>query len=273
MAFKLVALDLDDTLLRSDLSISVRTRSALKKALARGVIVAFATGRVADALSNYVKSLGLHRKRGYLICGNGTLVLDSRTGEIFDETWLPAKAALAAFDLVDAEGFSAQIYDGKNIIVSRQNEFSDADEKLTGMKQIIPEDFRAFLAERGAHKIVIPADPMLLKPLEEILRNVMGAEITLFTSKPYYLEILPPACDKGTALEKVAKKLGIAREDVMAFGDSMNDEAMIRWAGLGVAMCNGDERIKRIASLVTEKSNDEDGIALVIERYVLGSLS
>ena len=262
MAFKLVALDLDDTLLRSDLTISAKTRAALKKALSRGVIVAFATGRVSDALSNYVKCLGLHRKRGYLICGNGTIVLDSRTGEVFDETWLPAKAALAAFDLVDAEGFSAQIYDGKNIIVSRQNEFSDADEKLTGMKQIIPDDFRGFLAARGAHKIVIPADPMLLKPLEEILRNVMSSEITLFTSKPYYLEILPPACDKGAALEK----------EVMAFGDSMNDEAMIRWAGCGVAMCNGDERIKRIADLVTEKSNDEDGIAAVIDRYVLAAL-
>lgn len=271
MAFKLIALDLDDTLLRSDLTISKRTKNALKKAISRGVVVVIATGRVPNALRNYVKILGLNKKEGYLICSNGTQVLDSRTGEPVDEARLVPKAALAAFDLVDAEDFCAQIYDGKHIIVSRRNEFSDADEKLTGMKQIVPENFRSFLVERGANKLVIPADPMLLRPLEQILRNVMGDEITLFTSKPYYLEILPPDCDKGSALAKVAAKLGIDKDDVMAFGDSMNDEAMIRWAGCGVAMCNGDDRIKPIARLVTEKSNDEDGIALVVERYVLGN--
>ncbi|MDR2468405.1 MAG: Cof-type HAD-IIB family hydrolase [Spirochaetaceae bacterium] len=273
MAIKLIALDLDDTLLRSDLTISVRTKNALKKAVSAGVVVVFATGRVPNALSNYVKVLGLHKTEGYLICGNGTQILDSRTGKLIDDVRLPPQAALSAFDLVDAEDFCVQIYDGKNIIVSRRNEFSDADEKLTGMKQIIPGSFRSLLVERGAYKMVIPADPMLLKPLEEILRNMMGDEITLFTSKPYYLEILPPNCDKGSALEKVAAKLGVPRDGVMAFGDSMNDEAMIRWAGCGVAMCNGDDRIKKAARLVTEKSNDDDGIAQVIERYVLGGES
>ncbi|GMO18927.1 MAG: Cof-type HAD-IIB family hydrolase [Spirochaetaceae bacterium] len=270
MMFKLIALDLDDTLLRTDLTISPKTKNALKKAISRGVIVVFATGRVPNALRNYVKLLGLHKSEGYLICGNGTQIINSRSGALVDEARLPSKAALAAFDLADAEDFCVQIYDGNNIIVSRRNEFSDADEKLTGMKQLIPENFRELLVERGAYKLVIPADPMLLRPLEEILRNVLSEEVTLFTSKPYYLEILPPACDKGAALAKVAAKLGVKQNEVMAFGDSMNDEAMIRWAGCGVAMCNGDDRIKSSARLVTEKSNDEDGIALVIERYVLG---
>lgn len=265
----MIALDLDDTVLRSDLSISKRTRNVVKEALRTGIVVVLATGRVPDALLNIVKLLGLDKNPGYLVCGNGSLTMDSKTRTIVDEVLLPQKAALAAFDLIDAEGFAAQIYDDNYIFVSRQNEFSDADHKLTGLKQIVPKDFRSLLIEKGSHKIVVPGDPMLLKPLEEILRNVMGNAITLFTSKPYFLEILPPNCDKGSALANIAKNRNIKREEVMAFGDSMNDEAMLRWAGCSVAMCNGDERIKKIARLVTEKSNDDDGVAEFIERYVL----
>lgn len=270
MAYKLIALDLDDTLLRSDLTISGRTRGVLKKAMAKGVSVVFATGRVPGALRGYVKLLGLNKKQGYLICGNGTQILDSRDGSLIDELFLPVKTAMLAYDLAAAEDFCVQIYDNNNIIVSRRNELSDTDAGLTGMTQFIPDDFRAYLAGHGAHKIVIPGDPVLLKPLEAILCNMLGAaEATLFTSKPYYLEVLPPDCDKGTALAKIAAKLGIERDEVMAFGDSMNDIAMLKWAGCGVAMRNGDERAKKAARYITERSNDEDGMALFVERHVL----
>jgi hydroxymethylpyrimidine pyrophosphatase-like HAD family hydrolase len=133
---------------------------------------------------------------------------------------------------------------------------------------VVVENFRAMVSG-GCYKLLVPGDPMLLTPLESIIRTYLGDEITLFTSKPYFLEILPPRTDKGTALAKVAELLGVPREEVLAIGDSMNDEAMIRWAGLGVAMANGDERIKGIASLVTEKTNDDDGVAEVIETYIL----
>ncbi|MDR3301511.1 MAG: Cof-type HAD-IIB family hydrolase [Spirochaetaceae bacterium] len=266
---KIIALDLDDTLFRSDLSISKRTRNIVRKVMQSGITVVIATGRMPDGLLNADKLLGLNKTPGYLICGNGTLTIDSIAKTIINKAMLSPRVALAAFDLIDAEGFSVQIYDGNHIYVSRRNEFSNADYKLTGKKQIVPKDFRALLAEKGTNKIVVPADPVLLGPLEEILRNVMDSAITLFTSKPYFLEILPPACDKGAALARVAESIGVKREEVMAFGDSMNDESMLRWAGYGVAMCNGDERIKKAARFVTEKSNDDDGIAEFIERYVL----
>ena len=152
--------------------------------------------------------------------------------------------------------------------ISRRNEFTSYDQKLTGMRQVVVSNFRG-MVEAGAHKLIIPGDPMILKPLEDILRAYLGQEITLFTSKPYFLEILPPNLDKGTALAFVAGKLGIPREEVFAVGDSMNDEAMIRWAGCGAAMLNADPRIKEIADVVTERTNDDDGVAAVVERYIL----
>jgi Cof subfamily protein (haloacid dehalogenase superfamily) len=266
---RILALDLDDTLLRSDLSVSFRTRNVIKKAAAQGVVVVLASSRVPAVMDRFSRLLGMHKKPGYLICNNGTIVQESHTGNRISETLLNSAAALAVYDLAVAEGFAVQLYEEDVMYVSRDNEYTRYDEKLTGLRQVVVENFRDMI-EEGCYKLLIPGDPMLLQPLESIIRTYLGNDITLFASKSYFLEVLPKGTDKGTALALIAEKLGIGREAVLAIGDSLNDEAMIRWAGMGVAMVNGDDRIKNIASLVTEKSNDDDGVAEVIEKYVLG---
>jgi len=125
------------------------------------------------------------------------------------------------------------------------------------------------VVESGCRKLLIPGDPLTLRPLEELLRTLIGEEATLFTSKPYFLEVLPPHVDKGSALAKIAQRLDISREEVMAFGDSMNDEAMLRWAGRSVAMRNADPRIKAITSETTDRTNNDDGAARYIAKHVL----
>jgi Cof subfamily protein (haloacid dehalogenase superfamily) len=152
--------------------------------------------------------------------------------------------------------------------VSCHNEYTGYDQKLTGLRQVVVENFRAMVGG-GCHKLLIPGDPKLLIPLESILRTYLGDAVTIFTSKPYFLEILPANVNKGTALEKIANLLGIDQKDVIAIGDSMNDEAMLRWAGLGIAMANSDDRIKNIADMVTSRNNDDDGVTEVIEKYIL----
>jgi Cof subfamily protein (haloacid dehalogenase superfamily) len=267
-AVRLLALDLDDTLLRSDLTISYQTRNAIKKAEEAGVIVVLASGRIPAAMDQFAGLLGMHKKAGYLICNNGTLIKESHTGKTVYEIRMDVKTALTAFDLADAEGFPLQIYEDDIMYVSRHNEYTGYDQKLTGLRQVVVENFRAMVGG-GCHKLLIPGDPKLLVPLESILRTYLGDSITIFTSKPYFLEILPANTNKGTALEKVAEFLGINQKDVMAIGDSMNDEAMLKWAGMGVAMANSDDRIKNIADLVTTRDNDDDGVAEVIEKYIL----
>jgi Cof subfamily protein (haloacid dehalogenase superfamily) len=264
----MIALDLDDTLLRSDLSISYRTRNAIKRAEAAGAVVVLASGRIPGAMERFARLLGMHKRAGYLICNNGTIIQESNTGKIVYEVKIPPETALIAFDLASAEGFPVQLYDDDIMYVSKSNEFADYDQKLTGLRQVVVENFREMVAE-GCYKLLIPGDPMILQPLELLLRNYLGDAATLFTSKPYFLEILPQKTNKGTALERVAEKLGIPQEAVLAIGDSMNDEAMIRWAGTGVAMLNADQRIKNIAAVVTERSNDDDGVADIIDQYVL----
>jgi Cof subfamily protein (haloacid dehalogenase superfamily) len=267
-AVRLLALDLDDTLLRSDLTISYQMRNSIKKAEAAGVIVVLASGRIPAAMNQFAGLLGMHKKTGYLICNNGTLIQESHTGKVVYEIRMDVKTALTAFDLADAEGFPVQIYEDDIMYVSRHNEYTGYDQKLTGLRQVVVEHFRAMVAN-GCHKLLIPGDPTLLVPLESILRTYLEDNLTIFTSKPYFLELLPANTNKGTALEKVAGMLEINQKDVIAIGDSMNDEAMLRWAGMGIAMVNGDERIKNIADMVTSRDNDDDGVAEVIEKYIL----
>jgi Cof subfamily protein (haloacid dehalogenase superfamily) len=264
----MLAIDLDDTLLRSDLTISFKTKNMIKKAEAAGVTVVLASGRIPAAIEGFARLLGLHKQPGYLICSNGAIVEESHTRNIIRDVLLPTSVAMTAHDLASAEGFSVQIYEDDIMYVSRSNEFADYDQKITGLRQVVVENFRG-LVEAGCHKLLIPGDPMILRPLEGLLRAYIGRDATIFTSKPYFLEILPPNTDKGTALAAVAELCKIPREAVLAIGDSMNDEAMIRWAGVGVAMANGDDRIKDIAELTTERTNDDDGVAEIIERYIL----
>ena len=265
---RILALDLDDTLLRSDLTISYRTRNAIKRAETAGAMIVLASGRIPQAMEHFSRLLGLNKKPGYLVSNNGALIQESHTGNIIHEARIDVQTALAICDLANAEGFPIQMYEDDIMYVSRQNEYSGYDQRVTGIRQVVVENFRAMVGE-GCHKLIIPGDPMILPHVKTLIMSYMGEDITLFTSRPYFLEIMPKGTDKGTALATIAGILGVSAEQIMAIGDSMNDEAMIRWAGIGVAMANADEQIKNIADLVTESTNDGDGVAEVIEKYFL----
>jgi len=267
-SIRLLALDLEDTLLRSDFSVSYRTRNVIKRTESLGITIVLASGRISSDMEPFSKILGLHKKTGFLISNHGALVTESTTGKIIHETRIDPQTAMDICKLADAESFPVQRYEKDAMYVSRQNEYTAYDEKLTGLKQIVVDSFRDF-AGQGCYKLLIPGDPMLLSPLESLIRTYMDREITLFTSRPYFLEILPPETDKGVALAKIAESLGIGPEETMAIGDSQNDEAMISWAGCGVCMANGDEHTKSIAGFITEQSNDDDGAAEFIEKNLL----
>jgi len=265
-SIRILALDLDDTLLRSDLSISHRTRHAIKRTEQLGVTVVLASGRIPEAMEHSSRLLGLNKRPGYLVSNNGALIEESNSGVIIHEALLEPRLALIICDLADAEGFAMQLYQDDIMYVSRQNEYSRYDQRVTGIRQVVVENFRAMVKE-GCYKLTIPGDPAVLSHVASLFRTYLGDNITLFASRPYSLEVMSKNTDKGTALAKVAKTLNVDAKEVMAIGDSMNDEAMIRWAGIGVAMANADERIKSIANFVSDHNNDDDGVAEVIEKY------
>lgn len=263
---RIIALDLDDTLLRSDLSISHRTRHAIKLTENAGVTVVLASGRIPEAMEHPSRLLGLEKRPGYLVSNNGALIQESHTSKTIHEAKLESSLALQICDLADAEGFALQLYQDDIMYVSRRNEYSNVDQRVTGLRQVLVENFRAMVGA-GCYKLIIPGDPKVLADVEKIIGTYLGTNITMFTSRPSFLEIMAGNTDKGAALAKIAGILGVGADEVLAIGDSMNDEAMIRWAGVGVAIGNADDRIKKIANIVADNTNDNDGVAEIIEKY------
>lgn len=270
LAPKLIALDMDDTLLTSDLQISERTVNALQKLAAQKIFIVICTGRLHKGIEPFVRRLSLPQNEfsKYAILSNGSSIFDlQERREIFSrkldyEILLRVKEEAAHLNL------PCQVYDSENIFANVENDFSRKDVALTKMELKIPEDFDSFL-KQGFSKILVPGDERVIKKLFGILQNALGTSATVVISKPFFLEVLPPNSGKGEALEILTERLGIKMQDVMAFGDSMNDETMILKSGLSVAMRNGLQTIQDEAKFVTRFSNDEDGVADFLEEFVL----
>ena len=267
---RIIAVDLDDTLLKDDLTISDYTVSVLQKAAAAGIYVVLASGRTDNAILTYVRRLdiaGFEQGR-YMIAQNGASITDLHERKTIFEQHVNPDVLIGAYKLASEEGLFPEVYDASTIYVPQPNKWTDVDLRLSGLNQGVVEDYAAFLA-KGWPKMVIPGEPAHLQVFLRKLKSTFGDGAVFFVSKPYFLEILPANCGKGEALSWLCERLGINQAETMAFGDSMNDESLMRYAHHSVAMLNGLDEIKKIAAHVTERTNEEDGVAHFIDKYVL----
>ncbi|MBR1913190.1 MAG: HAD family phosphatase [Treponema sp.] len=268
---KLIALDLDDTLLNGNAQISDENVNVLRRAASLGIYVVLCSGRAEDAILPFVRRMdiaGLKAGR-YLIAINGCSIFDLHTRtQIFCQN--------VASDILckaDAEGekmgLRSEVYSPDTIYYREATKWTKLDVDLCGLKGVAVKDYESFLQKGAFPKMLIPGEPETLLVLQDTLKALFGTKAVIFTSKPYFLEVLPPNCGKGEAIRWLAEHIGIPMNQTMGFGDSMNDESMIRLCGYGVAMKNGLKYIQDIATFVTEKDNNESGVADFIQKYVL----
>ena len=266
---KLIALDLDGTLLNSKKEISPRTRAAIDAALAKGVRVALASGRSRRGIMHVAEELELEKKHGLIVAWNGAHVEDLTSGEVLHQRLLPEGIVGELCDYAKAHDMAIMTYDREGVSISETPE----DEYIVyeAVSNRIPQRRVESLPAEVTYplnKMLLTFHPSRLAALEPEMQAHFAGRIDVYHSEPYFLEAMPLNCTKATALEMLLDKLGLTRENLMVCGDSGNDLAMIRFAGLGVAMDNADADVKAQADYVTA-SNDEDGVALVIERFVL----
>ena len=265
---QLLALDLDDTLLREDLSISPRNKAAVRAAEERGVHVVLASGRAVAAMERYAEQLGMFERSGYMISDNGSTVTSTMpratlVRHVLERPLL--RKLLAAFEELE---LPVQVYRDKTILVTRENAITGTDMRLSGFSRELMADMADSL-DFDPTKLVIPGDPAHLPQALQQIRQRFEGRVNSFISKPYFLEVLPVQADKGTALEYVATAVGVPREAIMAMGDAANDLGMIRFAGWGVAMANATDEVKKGARVVSAATHEHDGVAEIIERYLL----
>ena len=272
MPYELIALDLDDTLLKEDLTISPANREALREASRRGIRIVLASGRNIHSMKRYAEDLEAAGPGEYMICTNGAEILETATGRrIFAQAMDGGLCREVARELA-ARGFPWQVYEDGIIKASRLNPWAEEDRRLTGqaLAAIAPGELDSLLG-RGQTKFVVPGTPPAILRLHAELSSLFAGRAEVLISKPYFLEILACGVDKGNALARLCGILGLDLSRTMAAGDAMNDLGMLRTAGLACVPSNAIPEAKALADWVSERSNDEDFVAEMVGRFALGA--
>lgn len=266
MTIKLVAMDLDDTLLREDCTISPRTVATIREARAKGVLMTIATGRMPVSARPYAEELGLDIP---VITYHGAIIQQVLSGEILFRLPIPGDLAGEIIAGLHERGIHCHVYIKNRVITQQLNQWSATYAQLARVT-VEEEDLTRVLASEGegVDKILIMGEEPDLDNLAPVLNGLYGDRIHATKSKAFFLELVDKQVNKAAALAALAGKYDIAPEEIMAIGDSFNDLEMIQFAGLGVAMGNARPEVQALADAVTA-TNQEDGVAQAIEKYVL----
>lgn len=270
---KMIGLDLDGTLLTDKKELTVRTREVLTKAIQSGIVVLVATGRPWMGVPEELREFpGMD----YALTSNGARIIDTRTGNVIEEHLLPVGSAKKALEICRKYDTLQEVYfDGQGYAPAEKMASVERYHKNPNMweymrKTRIPVDDIFELVDRENRGL--DKTQALFADMEE--RKCAWKELAchedleLVGSLRYNIEINAAGVNKGTGLVSLGKRLGIKREEIMACGDGDNDTVMLREVGFGVAMANGEPQVKEAADYIT-LSNEEDGVAQAIERFVL----
>ena len=266
---RLLALDLDGTILGDDLRISARTRLAIREAVARGAMVVLATGRMYRSALPYAETLGL---AGPLICYQGAYIRErpgpgGGPGAILRHVTMEAGTARSAVRWARENGLDPHVNADDRLLMEVGDEGAPDYERLSGIGAVFLPDLIAAI-DHPATKVLAVGPPGLPARLLDAGRAAFAGRAEVTVSHPEYLEFTAPGAHKGAALRWLAQRLGIPLEATMAVGDQHNDREMIAAAGVGVAMAGAPSVVRGVARHVTAPI-EEDGAAQAIEEFVL----
>ncbi|EFM11725.1 Cof-like hydrolase [Paenibacillus curdlanolyticus YK9] len=264
--YKLIAIDVDDTLLNDDLIVTEGTKQALAAAIEKGVLVTLATGRMYASAHQIAKQINLNVP---LITYQGSLVKTLLDGKVLYERSVPTDEAKQLDAYCIEHGLHLQLYVDDVLYVREDNEKAKNYSRLSNIPYVVDPDFDTLL-NKPQTKMLIIDEPERLDRVMEELKPLIGERVHMTKSKPHYLEFTHKEGTKGHALQFLSEHNGHSVEQAIAIGDAWNDREMIEVAGLGVAMGNAQPALKDIANYVT-LSNNEEGVRHVIEKFVLNA--
>ncbi|MEG0386956.1 sugar-phosphatase [Niameybacter sp.] len=266
--YKLIALDMDGTLLKDDKTISEATKKAIEQAKDRGVKVVLASGRPIDGIERYLEELDLLSGQDFVISFNGAIVQNTKTKEIVSRITLNGQDLVELYTLAQKLRVNIHAFSKEGCITPMMSKYSLHEGEINGIP-VKEVDYNELSPEEEIIKIMMVDEPDVLEKAISQLPQDVYEKYTVVRSAPFFLEFLHKQVNKGTGVESLAHILDIERKDIICMGDAGNDEHMIRYAGLGVAMENAFDEVKEMADFVT-KSNEEDGVAYVINKFILG---
>ncbi len=258
---RLAAIDLDGTLLRSDGTISQRSRDAIRAVRDAGIVVVIVTARGPASVTDLAKDAGIG---GSAICSNGGLIVDLATGAILRERLLETETAVR---LVHAlrERLPGIVFAVEHEAFAHEPGFAawgwepPAGTRVANALELLEDPATKLILRHADHEVEVIA---------AVARDVVGDALTVVQSGGEAVEVTAVGVNKAAGLAEVAAEHGIDQADVIAFGDYPNDVPMLAWAGRGVAVANAHAEVLAVADEVTA-SNDDDGVAIVLERLAV----
>lgn len=270
MKYKLIVLDLDGTLTNKEKKITTRNKEVLLKAQENGVKLVLASGRPTFGIVPLANELCMDQFGGFILSYNGGEIINWETKETIYENVLPNKVLPTLYESARANDLTILTYDEEYIVTENPTDLYVEKEAFLNKMNIRPtNDFLNDIPLPVA-KCLIVGDPEKLIPVEAELCLRLQGQINVFRSEPYFLELVPQGIDKAKSLEVLLAKTGMLREEMIAIGDGYNDLTMIKYAGMGIAMENAQEPVKKVAQYITS-TNEEDGVAAAIEKFVFHS--
>lgn len=264
--YKLVAIDMDGTLLREDKTVSEKTKDVIKKAKEKNVKVVLATGRPVDGVKRYLEELNLCHDNEYVLTFNGAIIKEIGTDRVICRDTLRGNDLEYLYEVSKKVGVNMHAFSNEGCITPKMNKYTELEGRINGI-DVYEIDYSSISRDEEIIKIMMIDEPEILEDGIKKLPKEVYDKYTVVRSAPYFLEFLSKTCHKGAGVKALAKNLGIKREEIIAIGDAGNDIHMIEYAGLGVAMGNAFDEVKENADFITN-SNEDDGVALVFEKFV-----
>lgn len=268
ITYKALVLDLDGTLTNSKKEITPHTREILRRAQDEGVVLILASGRPTYGIVPIAEQLQLAQRGGYILAYNGGEIVDWKTKAIMHRQILDPQVVPYMYEQAKAWKFAIVTYHDKYVITETPDDEYVQKEAILNVMETKKVDCFLDAIDFPVPKCLIVGEATRLEKLEPVMRSHLQSTNEVYRSEPYFLELVPKGIDKARSLEILISQLGIKREEVIACGDGFNDLSMIQFAGLGVAMKNAQPILHQHADFIT-LTNDEDGVAHVIEKFIL----
>ena len=268
--YKLIALDMDGTLLNSDKKLTERVKTAITSAKNKGVHVVLASGRPTEGMMPYLIELGLDTDKDFILSYNASLILKVASKEVISRAILKGSDVKELYKVaqnlnVNIHAFSTD----KGLITPKNSEYTQVEATLNDIDFSL-FDFNDIDDNEDILKVMmIDAEDHLSKVIEQ-LPAYLQDKYSCARSTPFFYEFMNPKSHKGYGMAALCKHLNLSSDQVICIGDGGNDKEMIEFAGLGIAMENATDEVKAIAQVITS-SNDDDGVAKAIEKYILNS--
>ena len=272
MKYKLLVLDVDATLLNDEREISKRTLAALLKVQQMGVRIVLASGRPTYGLMPLAKTLELGNYGGFVLSYNGCQIIKAQNGEILFERRINPEMLPYLEKKARKNGLAIFTYHNDTLITdSPDNEYIKNEALLNNLKIIKEDEFSTAIDFAPCKCMLVSDKEEALIELEQHWEKRLAGTLDAFRSEPYFLEVVPCGVNKANTLGALLEHLEVTREEAIAVGDGVCDVTMLQLAGMGIAMGHSQDSVKVCADYVTA-SNEEDGVALAVEKLILAEV-